>query len=207
MIQPYVKNSLVWVCPKRKRGLTFTTVPGTFDPSLTGFLSYGFNEIGCFCLANPAGGASGGMRVPTPPFKYSSALQPTELLCVTEVSGSNRPGRLRRQPGHADNPADPASGDAAWLDGFWASMSGPGRPVNAQNGRLQTAYGKHNNRVNVMYVDGHSATTWPAGSPGGAFWGVYGPPPGWTSLPPGQTWNGSISQPSYDSQIWSGAPE
>jgi len=74
MIQPYVKNSLVWVCPKRQRGLTFTTAPGIFDPSLTGFLSYGFNEIGCFALANPTGYPV--MTIPTPQFKYTKALQP-----------------------------------------------------------------------------------------------------------------------------------
>ena len=207
MIQPYVKNSLVWVCPKRKRGLTFTTVPGTFDPSLTGFLSYGFNEIGCFCLANPAGGANGGMTVPTPHFKYTSALRPTELLCVTEVSGSNNPADCDGNGGTPTNPADPASGDAAWLDGFWASVSGPTRPANLQNGRLQTAYARHNDRVNVVYVDGHCATTLPSRLTWGAFWGVYGPPPAFPALPFGQTWNGSISQVAYDPQVWSVTPE
>ncbi len=53
MIQPYLKNPKTWVCPKRKRGLTYTTGSGSFDPTITGFLSYGFNELGCFCLADP----------------------------------------------------------------------------------------------------------------------------------------------------------
>src|ERR1017187_10280303 len=42
MIAPYVPNSRVWVCPKRKRGLTYTSEPGEWDPSITGYLSYAF---------------------------------------------------------------------------------------------------------------------------------------------------------------------
>src|SRR6266851_2393098 len=44
MLEDYIKNNRVWVCPKRKRGLTFKTLSGDFDPSITGYLSYGFNE-------------------------------------------------------------------------------------------------------------------------------------------------------------------
>jgi prepilin-type processing-associated H-X9-DG protein len=129
------------------------------------------------------------------------------LVCVTEVSGSNNPADCDGNPGTPTNPADPASGDAAWLDGWWASTSGPTRPAGLQNGRLQTAYARHNNRVNVVYVDGHCATTLPSQLTWGAFWDVYGPPPAWTSLPFGQTWNGSISQVAYDPQVWSVTPE
>ncbi len=205
MLQPYTKNTMVWVCPKRRRGLSLTTVAGISEPSLTGFLSYGFNEVGCFCLANPAGGPSGGMRTPTPPFKYTSALKPSQLLCITEVSGSNNPADCDGNPGTPSAPNDP--GDAAWLDGFWASVSGPARPVNSDNGRLQTAYGKHNNRVNVLYVDAHSETTLASRLTWGVFWGVYGPPPNYPALPFGESWNGSISTPAYDSQVWSNTPE
>src|SRR4051794_33691222 len=42
MLVAHMPNNKVWVCPKRKRGLTYTTEPGEFDPSITGFLSYGF---------------------------------------------------------------------------------------------------------------------------------------------------------------------
>ena len=73
MIAAYLKNPLAWVCPKRRRGLTYTTAPGTFDPSVTGFLWYGFNELGCFCLADSANGT---MQTPTPRFKASSASRP-----------------------------------------------------------------------------------------------------------------------------------
>jgi len=207
MIQLYVKNPMVWVCPKRKRGMTFTTAPGGFDPSVTGFLSYGFNEIGCFCLANPAGGTDGGMQVPTPPFNYTKALRPAQLLCVTEVSGSNDPADCDGNPGTPTDPADPACGDAAWLDGVWASVSGPTQPVNSPNGRLQTAWAKHNNRVNVLYVDGHTQTSLASQLTWGIFWGIYGPPPQWPVLPNGETWNGSISRARYDSQVWSNAQE
>jgi len=48
LLQSYAPNNKVWVCPKRKRGLTYKTEPGTFDPSVTGFLSYGFNYLGVF---------------------------------------------------------------------------------------------------------------------------------------------------------------
>lgn len=199
MLLPYVKNPLVFVCPKRKRGLTCVGIPGTFDPSLTGFLSYGFNEIGCFCLANPAGGSSGGMRVPTPPFKISQALRPTDLICVTEVSGSNDPQNCD-YPGFSGDP----SGDAAWLDGFWASMSGPGQSVGGFNGRLQTAYGRHNRRVNVLFVDGHCESRLPSRITWSEFWGIYGPSP---ALPFGEVWSSSISKAAYDSQVWSNQPE
>jgi prepilin-type N-terminal cleavage/methylation domain-containing protein/prepilin-type processing-associated H-X9-DG protein len=202
MIQPYLKNSKTWVCPKRKRGLTYTTAPGSFDPTITGFLSYGFNEIGCFCLADPA---TGSMRNPTPPFKATLASRPSQLLCVTEVSGSNNPGDCDGNPGPGSGNADPFCGDAAWLDGVWEGSTGPNQPVDSENGRLQTAWAKHNNRVNVLFVDGHvdgslaSQLTW------GEFWGVYGPPPAWPTLPVG--WNTSISKPAYDSQAWSNKPE
>ena len=37
----YTGAPKIWVCPKKQRGLTYKTEPGTFDPSITGFLSYG----------------------------------------------------------------------------------------------------------------------------------------------------------------------
>src|SRR5580704_7044606 len=39
----YLPNNKVWVCPKKQRGLTYKTQGGIFDPSITGFISYGFN--------------------------------------------------------------------------------------------------------------------------------------------------------------------
>ena len=48
MLAAYTQNPKVWVCPKKRRGLTYKTEPGEFDPSITGFLSYGFNYMGVF---------------------------------------------------------------------------------------------------------------------------------------------------------------
>jgi prepilin-type N-terminal cleavage/methylation domain-containing protein/prepilin-type processing-associated H-X9-DG protein len=202
MIQAYVKNAKIWVCPKRKRGLTYTTAAGIYDPTVTGFLSYGFNEIGCFCLANPANGT---MQTPTPPFKASQASQPAQLVCVTEVSGSNNPGDCNGNPGPGSGNPDTYCGDAAWLDAVWESSTGPSQSVDSENGRLQTAWGKHNNRVNVLYVDGHVTTTLASQLIWGEFWGVYGTRPDWPTLP--VAWNAPISKPAYDSQVWSNKPE
>jgi prepilin-type N-terminal cleavage/methylation domain-containing protein/prepilin-type processing-associated H-X9-DG protein len=208
MVQPYLKNPLGWVCPKRRRGMSFTTAPGSFDPSITGFLSYGFNEIGCFCLADPANGS---MQDPTPPFKATLAQRPSQLLCVTEVSGSDNPGDCDGNPpgpvAGEGNGNDQDPGDAAWLDGVWASHSGPYGAINGFNGRLQTAYAKHNRMVNVLYVDGHSQATLASRLTYGVFWGVYGPSPLYQNLPTPQAWNGSISTTAFDSQVWSNLPE
>jgi prepilin-type N-terminal cleavage/methylation domain-containing protein len=54
LLASYVQDPKVWVCPRRKRGLTYTTEPGSWDPSITGFLSYGFNELGVFGRAHPS---------------------------------------------------------------------------------------------------------------------------------------------------------
>jgi prepilin-type N-terminal cleavage/methylation domain-containing protein/prepilin-type processing-associated H-X9-DG protein len=206
MIQPYLKNPLGWVCPKRKRGMTFTTAPGSFDPSLTGFLSYGFNEIGCFCLADPATGA---MQNPTPPFKLTLAARPAQLLCVTEVSGANDPSDCDGNGGGTTDPANPDCGDAAWLDDVWGENSGPAAGINSFNGRLQTAYAKHNNRVNVLYVDGHSEAALASRLTWSVFWGIYGPPPEWPDLrvPADHQWNAPISSTALDPQVWSNMPE
>ena len=151
MVQPYLKNPLAWVCPKRKRGLTYTSASGTFDPTITGFLSYGFNEIGCFCLGDPA---TGDMQTPTPPFKATLVRRPAQLLCLTEVSGSNNPGDCYGNPGPRQWKRRSAyCGDAAWLDAIWEGSTGPLQPVDSGKcGRLQTAWGMHNNRVNVLYA-------------------------------------------------------
>jgi prepilin-type N-terminal cleavage/methylation domain-containing protein/prepilin-type processing-associated H-X9-DG protein len=197
MLLSYVRNPATWVCPKRQRGRTFTTAPGSSDPTLTGFLSYGFNDIGCFCLCNPNFAGDDGMQIPTPPFKYTLTKRPAQLICVSEVSGSNDPLDSDGNPGNAG-----ITGDAAWLDGEWAGNSGT--PGGTFNYRLQTAAAKHNRRVNVLYVDGHvqinlvSQLTW------GLFWGVYDTS---VALPNGETWYGSISTPALDNVSWSNAQE
>jgi len=201
MIEPYLRNPLVWVCAKRKRGLTYTTAPGIFDPTITGFLSYGFNEIGCFCLCNPAGGGlSEGMYVPTPPFKYTAVKRPAQLIAVTEVSGLNNPLDC---DGNGGGNVD---ADAAWLDGVWDASSGPGsQPNNNFNGRLQTAYGRHDNQVDIIYVDGHSESSLPSKLTWGLFWGYYDSSA--PSLIAAHQWNQSISTTAYDSKVWTNTPE
>jgi prepilin-type N-terminal cleavage/methylation domain-containing protein/prepilin-type processing-associated H-X9-DG protein len=206
MIEPYLKNPLIWVCPKRKRGMSYSTAGGSFDPTITGFLSYGFNEIGCFCLAGNPPGTSWSMQTPTPPFKATSALRPGQLLCITEISGSNNPGDCDGNGSGATDPSDPYCGDAAWLDGVWGSTTDGDTSVNSENGRLQTAYAKHDNRVNVLYVDGHNETTLASKLTWGVFFGVYGNPPEWPETP--TYWSSSISAtPAFDYQVWSNNQE
>jgi len=119
------------------------------------------------------------------------------MVALTDASGSNDPN---------NTPA------AAWLDSFWAGSSGPTQPVTgSENARLQTAYAKHNNRVNVIYVDGHAAPSRPSALTWGQFYGVF--TPGMTlktspSTPVSSVQSdGFISSPVYDSQQWSSAPE
>jgi prepilin-type N-terminal cleavage/methylation domain-containing protein/prepilin-type processing-associated H-X9-DG protein len=195
LIEPYVKNTMIWVCPKRKRGLTYTTAPGNWDPSITGFLSYGFNEIGCFCAALTSGGNYDGMEVPTPQFKTTQAPRPAQLLCVTEVSGGNNP---------ANSDGGTLDADAAWLDGEWDANSGPSL-IPGWNHRLQTAYAKHDNRVNVLYVDGHSAASLASQLTWGMFWGYYDSTA--PVLPFAHLWNNAICTPAMDSLVWTNLPE
>lgn len=217
MIQPYIKNKLTWVCPKRKRGMTYTSAPGVWDPSITGFLSYGFNDIGCFAQASLTPSGSGNMAASTS-FKYTLAARPAQLLEVTEVSGSDNPANCDGNPGGTGS----VTGDAAWLDGEWAEYSGTnGVPVNnpsqqPDNYRLQTAWGKHLNRVNVTYVDGHSTLMLVSQLTYSQFWGIYTVSSGGTggrgsgpqiTLPWNETPNGSISYPQWDSVVWSPVSE
>jgi len=109
MLVTQLPNNLVWVCPKRKRGLTYTSEPGNFDPSITGFLSYNFNLVGVFGVPVP------GAPAQIQPFKASRAVRPSDLVMSTDSSGSNIPG-------NAD--AGDFSADGAWLDGC-----GPGLPT------------------------------------------------------------------------------
>jgi prepilin-type N-terminal cleavage/methylation domain-containing protein len=199
MILPYVKSTMVFVCAKRKRGMTYTTAPGIWDPSITGFLSFGFNELGCFCLCNPAGGANGGMQVPTPQFKYTLAKRPAELVAASDVSGSNDPMNCDGNGGSL------VTGDAAWLDGVWDEESGPQQPITGFNGRLQTAWARHDNMVSIIYVDGHSAQILPSRLTWGAFWGYYDSSA--PILPNGHLWYEDISTVAYDSQVWDNTPE
>jgi prepilin-type N-terminal cleavage/methylation domain-containing protein/prepilin-type processing-associated H-X9-DG protein len=193
LLQPYAPNSKVWVCPKRKRGLTYATEPGLWDPSVTGFLSYGFNEVGVFGRANPAD------TYHLLKFKTSSSSKPSDTVAITDVSGSNDPRDCCPNGAASDY-----KGDAAWLDEIWAMLSGPNQPKDGKNHRLQTAYAKHNKRVNIIYVDGHAAASLPSSLTWGQFYGVFDD----SKMLPNSTRPFSpISKPAYDPIEWSGKKE
>jgi prepilin-type N-terminal cleavage/methylation domain-containing protein/prepilin-type processing-associated H-X9-DG protein len=196
MMVPYLANNLVWVCPKRKRGLSYVTATGDWDPSITGFLSYGFNDCGVFGSVNP----DDGNMANTIPFKASSVLRPSDMVGVTDSSGSI-------------DPKDPNEGvGAAWLDSLWAGFTGPTQPGTTEYAaRVQTCYAKHANRVNVIYVDGHAAPSLPSALTWGQFYGVFGsgvPLKTSPSSPVGSVISDAfISSLDYDSQEWNSTPE
>ena len=195
MLINYIGNNLVWVCPKRRRGLTYTTASGIFDPSITGFLSYGFNEIGVFSGPNLATGQMDGTTVK---FKASTAQRPADTVAICDCSGSNDPNQIN------------GVADAAWLDSFWAGQSGPNTAYNGANGRLQTAYAKHNNRINFIYVDGHAAPSYASDLTWGQFWGIFTPGQNLLTENGGITQilrTASISKSQYDPLQWSALPE
>jgi prepilin-type N-terminal cleavage/methylation domain-containing protein/prepilin-type processing-associated H-X9-DG protein len=195
MLASYLPNNTTWVCPKRKRGLTYVVngaVAGPYDPSITGFISYGFNDLAVFGAVD-AGGAMQNAK----PFKATSVSRPSDLVAVSDTSGLNDPGN------------DLSSG-SAWLDSVWSGKSGPNQAISdgtIGNGRLQTAYAKHSDRVNIIYVDGHSAPSKPSALEWQNFYGTF--IPGYmngTSY--GQVQSDTpISSPAYDSVQWSTTPE
>jgi prepilin-type N-terminal cleavage/methylation domain-containing protein/prepilin-type processing-associated H-X9-DG protein len=194
LVPNYVPNDLVWVCPKRKRGLSYVvngSVQSGKDPRETGFLSYGFNEISLFCGYDPTSGLPTGAQK----FKSANVPQPADVVAMCDVSGSI-------DPNLTDGIAD-----AAWLDTVWAGRSGPNSP-GTMNYRVQTAYAKHSNRINFIYVDGHAAPSYASQIIWAQFYGVFTPNVGLKTYD-GTTQISSdpISKPAYDSTQWSTAQE
>lgn len=189
LLNSYAQDPKVWVCQKRRRGLTYKSEPGIWDPSVTGFLSYGFNELGVFGRVNPADSYH------LLKFRSSDTAKPSEMVAVADSSGSNDPKEC--YPGGG---ADDYKGDAAWLDEVWAVLSGPTQSAQGKNHRLQTAYAKHSRRVNVVYVDGHAASSLPSRLTWGQFYGVFNET---TVLANGTKPNSAISKPAYDAVEWS----
>src|ERR1700722_20230615 len=191
MLTNYMPNNMVWVCPKRHRGMTYLSAPGNFDPSITGFLSYGFNECGVFGGANPATGD----MLATSVFKFSSLLQPVATVACSDFSGSNDPTQTS------------GDADAAWQDTVWAGNSGLSFPVDSENGRVQTAYANHANRLNFIYCDGHAAPAKASTITWEQYFGVF--TPNLTILTSGSSVisSAAISSPAYDSQVWNSTPE
>jgi prepilin-type N-terminal cleavage/methylation domain-containing protein/prepilin-type processing-associated H-X9-DG protein len=167
-LQPLIKNPLTWVCPTKRRGLTYGSERGVFDPSITGFISYGFNELGVF------GGES--FSDPPPVRKYCTIQRPTETLALAEVNGTVDPADCGGTGGNGN-------ADAAWLDDWWAVNSYPVNPAPPQawstDHRFQSQKGKHQQRVNVMFIDGHATRTRPRQLVWGQFFAQYNGPIQW----------------------------
>jgi prepilin-type processing-associated H-X9-DG protein len=200
MLTGYVPNDMVWTCPKRKRGLDYVTPTGVQpgEPHITGFLSYGFNEIGVFGGPDLNTGQMDDGSVQK--FKSSNIQRPSDMVAICDVSGSNDPANTY--------PPGSGSADAAWLDTVWAGNSGASYSATADyNGRVQTAYAKHANRINVIYVDGHAAPTYPSRLMWGQFWGVFTPGVILKTQGMSQRSDAYISLPQYDALQWSSEPE
>ncbi len=176
----YTGAPRIWICPKKKRGLTYKTESGSFDPSITGFLSYGFNYLGVF------GGDAGQNK----PFRSTSVDRPTEVVAVTEVNGTDDPKEIGGGIGNE-------KADAAWLDGYWANGSFPNQTAakGNQNYRFQSQMKKHNQRVNIVYVDGHSAGSKPSQLRWGQFYGVFS---GTTIPGTSKRWDGPVANATLD---------
>ena len=189
MLVTYLPNNLAWVCPKRQRGVTYTSQTGNFDPSITGFLSYNFNLVGVFGI--PVSGSSTQIQ----PFKASRAVRPSDLVMSTDSSGSNNPG-------NAD--AGDYSADGAWLDDLWAVSANQDPPSGGggKGHRLVTAYDKHSKGVNVIYVDGHSARALPSMLTWGQFYGIFS-----GTMNNGFQANVAICAPVFNGIQWSLKPE
>jgi prepilin-type N-terminal cleavage/methylation domain-containing protein/prepilin-type processing-associated H-X9-DG protein len=190
----YLPNNLVWVCPKRKRGLTYPSESGNWDPSITGYLSYGFNDIGVFGHYDPTTGDMGIGNT----FKASQVTRPSDVVALTDTSGSISP---------IGEATASVCLDTVWSGGV--DLSGT-TIANGYNERLQTAYAKHSDRVNVIYVDAHAAPSKPSALTWGQFYNNFGS----TSANPllsslGKTWQStdSISIPAFDSVQWNTTAE
>jgi prepilin-type N-terminal cleavage/methylation domain-containing protein/prepilin-type processing-associated H-X9-DG protein len=194
MMAGLISNPKAWICPKRRRGLSYPSEPGDWDPSITGFLSYGFNCCGVFGAVDP----NDGNMLNYKPFKASFTLKPSDTVAITDTSGSI-------------SPVGSATA-AAWLDTVWSGNSGATQPIaNGFNDRLQTAYAKHNDRVNVVFVDGHAEASRPSALTWGQFYGVFTPGVA-LKTSPGQPVgsvqsDAFISSPDRDNKQWSSDPE
>ena len=84
---------------------------------------------------------------------------------------------------------------------------GPTATITGFNGRVQTAYAKHNNRLNFIYVDGHAAASRPSQITWGQFWGIFTPGVILRTENAIQRPEFPISKPAFDSLQWDTTPE
>ncbi len=173
----YSGATKIWVCPKKLRGLTYKTEPGSFDPSITGFLSYGFNYLGVF-------GDSSAKEI-----RVGSLSRPAEIIAVTEANGTDDPKEIGGGIGNE-------KADAAWLDSYWAGGSFPEATAakGNQNFRFQSQMKKHAKRVNSVFVDGHAASSKGSQLIWGQFYAVF------DAIIPSASkkWNGKVSNDELD---------
>jgi prepilin-type processing-associated H-X9-DG protein len=190
LLAPFLANPKIWVCAKRKRGLSYSSAAGQWDPTITGYLSYAFND----CRVFGSVGADGAMQN-AKPFKSSLVSRPSDIVAVTDGSGSID--------------ARGGAGGSAWLDTVWSGKSGSTvASTDPYNGRLQTCHDKHNNRVNVLFADTHAEMSRPSALTWGQFYGVFTPnTPCPTSYGTAVMSDASISTPDYDALQWSSDPE
>ena len=112
------------------------------------------------------------------------------MVAVTEVNGTDDPREIGGGIGNE-------KADAAWLDGYWAGGSFPQQlaPKGNQNFRFQSQMRKHNKRMNIVYVDGHSARSKGSQLIWGQWYGVFSG----TSIPNSpKLWNGPVSNAALD---------
>jgi prepilin-type N-terminal cleavage/methylation domain-containing protein/prepilin-type processing-associated H-X9-DG protein len=181
---PYLVNARIWVCPKKLRGLTYKTQPGDFDPSITGFISYGFNYLGLF----------GGSADEPLMFKVSSVLRPVQVVAIDECNGSNNSQEIGGSIGDGN-------ADAAWHDDFWSENSFPNTSViGIANCRMQIQYGKHNKRVNIIYADGHTGPSKPSQLIWGQYYNMFADTHAGSSITPDgfKSWTEPLSNETLD---------
>jgi prepilin-type N-terminal cleavage/methylation domain-containing protein/prepilin-type processing-associated H-X9-DG protein len=200
LMAAYIQNSMTWVCPKRQLGMTLV-VSATSNlignPTITGLISYGFNDCGVFAGHTPAGNMVAGGQ-----FKASYVVDTSDTVCTIDSSGSD-----------SVNPGN--YGANATLDTVWAELSGSTFPAansgSDYNYRVQTAGFKHNKRSNVLYLDGHSAASKGSQLTYGQFYANELTPtavcPSASTGGPTQYANTPISSPALDAQSWSSTPE
>jgi prepilin-type N-terminal cleavage/methylation domain-containing protein len=192
MLVSYLANNKVWVCPKRRRGLTYPSAPGEWDPRTTGYLSYAFNDCGVFGSVGPTGDMNADDNKK---FKATSVLRPCDMVAITDSSGATTP----------------INSGSAWLDTVWSGNAGPNDPLGPSdyyNGRLQTVYASHFKRVAVLYVDCHAASSLPSALTWGQFYNMNG----MCLTSPGQPTSAvkstdPISKPDWDGVQWNSSPE
>ena len=81
--------------------------------------------------------------------------------------------------------------------------------TGSENPRLQTSYGRHNNKANIVYVDGHASPSLPSNLTWGQFYGVFDGQLKASPSTANQTLNAGdpISSKALDGQVWASSPE